>query len=342
MDAPTQPFLAWVGSKRHMLPYLSTLPAYEATDTDTYIEPFLGSGSVLLHRIHTHPQTKRYLVNDVNQQLIWTFEAVRDTCEDVCTALSTLFYQYNSSPTCAEGSAHARKQKRQAWMSALLSSGRNQWDLETYAEGAYDQELVYYTRRMQYNKCHRVTTPDEKTVLAALFIFINKCGYASAFRVNQHGDTNVPYRSPHEQHYVRVAHLLEAVRAVSAALNSATVEFYSLPYEEFLDMALKSATTPAFLFVDPPYHRPKLFSYSGKTFSNFDQKRLLDLLKCAFIEHKARFIWTNSATGEMTYFARITFKNTRVQIVRRDSKSSGLVPDNVEEGAELVMYSESS
>ena len=72
-------FLKWAGGKRwfvnhehHRLP----------TEYNNYFEPFLGGGSVFFNMKPEHA----YL-NDINQELIGTYIAVRDEAEKVCEYL---------------------------------------------------------------------------------------------------------------------------------------------------------------------------------------------------------------------------------------------------------------
>lgn len=65
-----KPFLKWAGSKRRLL---SQLLPYIPDSFDTYIEPFLGAGSLFLALA-----PKRALLNDACIPLIETWEAIRE------------------------------------------------------------------------------------------------------------------------------------------------------------------------------------------------------------------------------------------------------------------------
>lgn len=75
-----KPFLRWAGSKRALLPELqSKLP----DAFDRYVEPFAGS-ACLFFRI----SPKRAVLADLNEELIRTYETVRDLPDDVGLALA--------------------------------------------------------------------------------------------------------------------------------------------------------------------------------------------------------------------------------------------------------------
>ena len=63
-------FLRWAGSKRQLLPTLTT---YWSENFNTYHEPFLGSGSLLFSL-----SPNKAAGNDLNKDLIQMYEAVRD------------------------------------------------------------------------------------------------------------------------------------------------------------------------------------------------------------------------------------------------------------------------
>jgi DNA adenine methylase len=74
-----QPFLKWAGSKRAVMEALRPLfPA--AGEVGTYVEPFLGGGSVALFVLQKL-RPKRAVLADRNPDLINAFTAVRDDVE---------------------------------------------------------------------------------------------------------------------------------------------------------------------------------------------------------------------------------------------------------------------
>ena len=61
------PIVKWLGGKTQLLPEIvSQIP----TDTDIYVEPFLGGGAVFLDVLVSRPNIKLFIINDANKQLM--------------------------------------------------------------------------------------------------------------------------------------------------------------------------------------------------------------------------------------------------------------------------------
>ena len=71
-------FVIWVGGKKRILPYINNIVCDYLlnlnSDQLTYVEPFIGSGSVLINLLEqcTH-KFKRYIACDINESLINAF-----------------------------------------------------------------------------------------------------------------------------------------------------------------------------------------------------------------------------------------------------------------------------
>lgn len=75
-----QPFLKWVGGKRQLL---DEIRKYIPSKTGTYFEPFLGGGAVLFDL-----QPKKAVVNDINAELVNTYEVIRNYIEEILNDLA--------------------------------------------------------------------------------------------------------------------------------------------------------------------------------------------------------------------------------------------------------------
>lgn len=80
-----KPFLKWAGGKTQLLPVLSEI----IPTGDTYIEPFIGAGSVMLNSAHKY---KNIVINDVNTDLVKTYETIKKHPLKLISILSS--YQY--------------------------------------------------------------------------------------------------------------------------------------------------------------------------------------------------------------------------------------------------------
>jgi DNA adenine methylase len=98
-EATSRPFLKWAGGKAQLLPaLLARAPASIAT----YFEPFAGGGALffaLMSRTSTRPETdegrpRRAVLNDLNAELVATYEVVRDAPEALTERLTSLQRDY--------------------------------------------------------------------------------------------------------------------------------------------------------------------------------------------------------------------------------------------------------
>ncbi len=88
-----KPFLKWVGGKSGIL---SEIISQFPKKCNTYHEPFLGGGSVLLEVCEKFQgKYERIIASDINESLINLFIAVRDTLEILLVQLEKYINKYN-------------------------------------------------------------------------------------------------------------------------------------------------------------------------------------------------------------------------------------------------------
>lgn len=90
--------IRWAGSKKKLLNEM--LHAFEA-DKDVYIEPFLGSGIVLLNVLENQ-MYRKYYVNDINSNLILFYNTLKNDSAQLIKRIETLCREYNSFPNDEE------------------------------------------------------------------------------------------------------------------------------------------------------------------------------------------------------------------------------------------------
>ena len=92
---PVKPFLRWAGSKRQLVSVLAT---YWSGNYQRYLEPFLGSGSLLFYLC-----PERAILGDLNRDLMGTYEQVKTNAAEVLSELSIMrkdreeYYRIRSS-----------------------------------------------------------------------------------------------------------------------------------------------------------------------------------------------------------------------------------------------------
>ena len=140
-----KPFLRWAGGKRQLVPaLLSAFPANFTIGQNRYFEPFVGGGAVFM-ALYGSPfwnvQGKGVSVhiNDINDELICTYQVLRDTPSELVGALKRM------SADISEQSFY--KVRGQKPKSALQKAAR-----------------FIYLNRLCFNGLHRVNSKGEFNV----------------------------------------------------------------------------------------------------------------------------------------------------------------------------------
>jgi DNA adenine methylase len=92
-----RPFLKWAGGKTQLLDEIdSRLPKEEIKSglIDTYIEPFVGGGALFFHVVQKYSQFQRFLLFDINQDLVNCYNAIKDDVYSVVSELKRLERRY--------------------------------------------------------------------------------------------------------------------------------------------------------------------------------------------------------------------------------------------------------
>ena len=225
-----RPFVKWAGGKVNLLKLLeSQLPDdFDRQESITYIEPFVGGGSMLFHMLNNHRNIHRVIINDINHDLILCYQLIKDNPDALIKELSSLESQYN-----------------------LLNSPE-------------ERKAYYYRVREQYNR-----GALSNNAKAAYLIFLNKTCFNGLYRVNLHGEFNVPYGIYRKQ----VICNTDIIYADHLLLQN--VEIYCGSYE---DLNPDLGDGYHFMYLDPPYRSVKGASnfrkYSEYKFEDEEQVRL--------------------------------------------------------------------
>ncbi len=150
-----KPFVKWAGGKRQLLSIFERFYPVQLREgrIRKYIEPFVGSGAVLLHILQNYNIEDAY-VFDINTDLINAYIVVRDEVENLVDKLSKLEDDFLKM------------------------------DEERRKE-------FYYGVRDMYNQRH--CTSESNVERATQFIFLNRTCYNGLYRVNHAGLFNVPF-----------------------------------------------------------------------------------------------------------------------------------------------------
>jgi len=95
MSKEAKPFLKWAGGKGQLLSQLSEhLPRRIYEEPFTYIEPFVGGGAMLFFMLQRFGNIKKVVINDVNEDLILTYQTVKADVEALIERLAELEADY--------------------------------------------------------------------------------------------------------------------------------------------------------------------------------------------------------------------------------------------------------
>jgi len=183
------PILKWAGGKTQLLPIIDVHYPEELknNEIDTYVEPFIGGGSVFFDIYNRFQFQKAYLF-DNNPELIILYNSVKEDVDLVIKELGNIEDEYLSKDLGA-------------------------------------QEEFFYNVRIKYNQdiatLHKASNHNPfNAKRAALTIFLNRTCFNGLFRVNKSGAFNVPfgrYKNP-------TILFAEKLRAASEALKKATIK----------------------------------------------------------------------------------------------------------------------
>lgn len=143
--------IRWAGSKKKILNEMLT---FFDNKCKYYVEPFLGSGVVLINLINNIKdfEYKKFFVNDINANIINFYIILRDNFKFIEKNISSIVNEYNEL-----------------------------YDIS-------QKEKFYYDIRQKFNEI-----TDEQDKKSIYFYFLMKSGYNGVYRENRNGKFNVPF-----------------------------------------------------------------------------------------------------------------------------------------------------
>ena len=222
-------FIKWVGGKSKLL-YMIYPKIISYPNTTTYLEPFLGSGSVLINLLKTKHNFKNIKVNDINKDLITTFQIIKTNPTQLIYALTNIQKLY-----------HASKDKEKFYYK--------------YRDLYNDSSLLNNEESYNFLGDNDLFDLDDEINLepilfhqyllrATLFIFLNKTCFRGLYRVNKQNLFNVPFGNYVNPSIINPDEIIEISKLIQ------NVEFYNEDYRTFLD---KFKTDNLVIYLDPPY-----------------------------------------------------------------------------------------
>lgn len=159
-SAIAKPFLKWAGGKTQLLDQIvARLPKEFSSNPFIFIEPFVGGGALLFHLLNRFPKIEKVIINDLNEDLITTYETIKNDVSNLIVRLEEIEKDYYKVLDNKE-----------------LSSN------------------FYYSIREKFNRRN-----SNDVNQSAYFIFLNRTCFNGLYRVNKSNKFNVPkgdYKNP--------------------------------------------------------------------------------------------------------------------------------------------------
>jgi len=190
-------------------------------------------------------------------------------------------------------------------------------DVCTELELLDNTEQDYYKTRVQFNE-RELFTPKE----AAMFIYLNKCGYNGLYRVNSSGKFNGPYGKrtgqPHRDYPI--------LRNCSALLAGAVINHSGYA------TAISNCSKGDFIYLDPPYYKVSEGSYTSYNKDQFTHREH-ELLKefCSYFSKKGVLFAMSNSDCEPV---RQLFKDFRI----REVNTTRSVSSGANRGAHVELF----
>ncbi len=217
-----KPFIKWAGGKTQLIPELSKFFLKSISDSfhQRYLEPFVGSGSILFWLIRSQ-LIQKSIISDVNESLMDTYRSIQDP-ESFKKLLRLL-----------------KKHQK-----------------------LHSKEYYYHIRAKKFD------VNDNRHEKAARMIYLNRTCFNGLWRVNSHGQFNVPMGKYDDPQIINE----ENLNQVHLALQNVEIR------TQHFSQLFAEVTSKDFLYLDPPYHpiseTSSFTSYAQGGFKAKDQELL--------------------------------------------------------------------
>lgn len=191
-----KPILKYPGGKQREI---ADFEKYIPSDYDTYIEPFLGGGS-----LYFYLEPPKAIINDLNSRLIGFYKTIASQYTLFETELNKLRTLYSQNQY----------------------NYKKNLDLSSDIKIENENKKLYEAFRSKYNLNRDFSKPDVEA--AIVYYFINKTAFSGMTRYNSKGEFNVPFG-----YYATLP--VSCTKKHSELLSSSQI--YSTDYSEIFQMA---------------------------------------------------------------------------------------------------------
>ncbi len=89
-----KPLYMWAGGKNKMIPKYLDNPGIPTSGYDTFVEPFFGGGAMTIWVYENCPDVKRFVINDVKDELVGIYNAIKYDIDNFIKRMDALEAQY--------------------------------------------------------------------------------------------------------------------------------------------------------------------------------------------------------------------------------------------------------
>lgn len=228
----------YVGDKYRIL---SQILPFFPTQINTYVEPFVGGGSVFLN-----VKAQNFVLNDIDKNLIMLHNYL---C--ACSSCPNLFFKQITDRILELGLSHS-------FMDDIVPNDLKIKYPKTYY-AKFNKE-GYCLLRDEYNQ-----NKENALDLYLLLIY----GFNRILRFNQKGDFNLPVGNVDFNKNV-----VNSLKTYFDSVSSKTIHFLNFDYKEFINLLTYKEND--FIYFDPPYLIT--FSEYNKLWNEYKENELLNLL----------------------------------------------------------------
>ena len=290
-------FIKWVGGKTRLVKIIdSAIGKFRENSSQfIYVEPFVGSGAVLFHLLETCTNLKYAIINDSNSQLMNCYRVIADN-------------------------------------SKYVELKKELVRIQTDYNGGGEKEEKYNLYRDQYNEWINGESELSDVQGAAIFMFLNKCGFSGLYRVNHKNKFNTSWSG---KEYLKIFD--DADLDKCHVLLSEKVIIMNGDYS-VTDIAFeygRKGDCDVIYYLDPPYKpisdTSNFTRYTKEVFDDEEQERLKKFCD-GIVKRGGNFVLSNSKCGD--YFDKL-YEGYNIETV--STKRSIKIIDNKRIGVEEII-----
>lgn len=220
-------------------------------DRTTYIEPFVGDGSMLIPLLLMNDnRINEYTCSDVNKELIITYNVIKNNVDELIKLLNVINIRCVRIDDVSDFYYHMRNVYND------VKEDNNIFKLYDFVSETMGSIGMDYSLEGVMNDYD-----DKDVLIAALFIALNKLGYKGLYRTNSKGKFNVPYGKKHVISLKNDSHLY----TLNKLFNEKNVTFKAMNYTDTIDR-----WNDSIVYLNPPsYNLSNVYDTMNFNYNEF-------------------------------------------------------------------------